>query len=414
MHQAGRGQTHGQADGAPAAGREAVRSTVILVDFLKLSLSRCGRYEWVLVIVDQLTRTCVVVPVKNKTAATAARIFHERWLALFPDPTFLITDGGTHFRCELFREITRLRGFHHHIVAPHSQWSNGGVERCNRVYLRGMRALLNSQRADICDWPRWVSTVQEAMNKVLRIHSRGDKTPAELLTGVMPVTAVARLTRLGVDGETVKADSVPEHVLLEHLEELHEGMAQLWSKAVEGQQKRQRQNAKARAKKRLRRENIPRIQVGDAVLIARANTTNKLEMTWTGPHQITNAISPHVYEAEPMLPVRGRRRRIIAHIVRIRRFASGLLGTPADRNRIEREALTDYPDNVVKRFVGHRVAADGQLLITVRWLGYDQAHDTPEPAHQLAQDVPNLLEEYLRLHQHEGAVGRTLRQFFGP
>ena len=100
--------------------------------------------------------------------------------------------------------------------------------------------------------------------------------------------------------------------------------------------------------------------------------------------------------------------------MRIRRFASGLLGTPADRNRIEREALTDYPDNVVKRFVGHRVAADGQLLITVRWLGYDQAHDTPEPAHQLTQDVPNLLEEYLRLHQHEGAVGRTLRQFFGP
>ena len=89
------------------------------------------------------------------------------------------------------------------------------------------------------------------MNKVLRIHSRGDKTPAELLTGVMPATAVARLTRLGVDGETVKADSVPEHVLLEHLEELHEGMAQLWSKAVEGQQKRQRQNVKERAKKRL-------------------------------------------------------------------------------------------------------------------------------------------------------------------
>jgi hypothetical protein len=98
--------------------------------------------------------------------------------------------------------------------------------------------------------------------------------------------------------------------------------------------------------------------------------------------------------------------------VRIRRFANGLLGTPADRSRIEKEALADYPDNVVKRFVGHKVAADGQLLVTVRWLGYDRAHDTDEPAHQLAEDVPNLLEEYLRLHQGEGAVGRTLKQFF--
>ena len=98
--------------------------------------------------------------------------------------------------------------------------------------------------------------------------------------------------------------------------------------------------------------------------------------------------------------------------MRIRRFANGLLGTPADRMRIEQEALRDYPDNVVKRFVGHKVAADGQLLVTVRWLVYDQAHDTDAPSHQLTQDVPNLLEEHLRLHQGEGAIDRTLNQFF--
>jgi len=65
--------------------------------------------------------------------------------------------------------------------------------------------------------------------------------------------------------------------------------------------------------------------------------------------------------------------------------------------------------------VGHATAADGQLLIKVRWLGYDQAHDTEEPAHQLAQDVPQLLEEYLRLHANEGAVRRTPSpNFSGP
>ena len=115
-----------------------------------------------------------------------------------------------------------------------------------------------------------------------------------------------------------------------------------------------------------RKENIPHIQVGDVVLVARATITNKLEMTWTGPHQVVNAISPYVYEVEPMLPVRGLRHRIITHIVIIRRFANGLLYTPADRSRIEKEALRDYPDNVVKRFVGHKVGADDQLLITVR------------------------------------------------
>ena len=37
-----------------------------------------------------------------------------------------------------------------------------------------------------------------------------------------------------------------------------------------------------------------------------------------------------------------------------------------DVQRIEKEALADYPDNVVKRFVGNKVAADGHLLVTVR------------------------------------------------
>ena len=385
---------------------------VIALDYLDLPKDRHGVYVAVLIIVDQLTRTCVVVPTKDKTAATAAKILHERWLSLFPDPAFVVTDGGTHFRCALFREIARIRGFQHHIVAPHCQFGNGGVERLNRVFLRSMRALISAQRKDISDWPRWSSVVQEALNKVLRVKSRGNKTPAQLLTGVIPATAVARLTRLGVHADAIKADAVPEDVLLAHLDDIHASMELLWAKAVDGQLRRQKQNERARAKKRRRKENIPRIQVGDAVLVARANNNNKLQMTWTGPHQVVNAISPYVYEVEPMLPVRGRRRRIIAHIVRIRRFSNGLLGTPADRKRIEQEALRDYPDNVVKRFVGHKVAADGQLTVTVRWLGYDRAHDTDEPAHQLAQDVPNLLEEYLRLHQGEGAIDRTLNQFF--
>ena len=71
----------------------------------------------------------------------------------------------------------------------------------------------------------------------------------------------------------------------------------------------------AREKKRVRKENIPNIRLGDAVLVAEAVPSNKLQMTWTGPHQVVNAVSPYVYEVEPMLPVRGRRRRKLVHIV---------------------------------------------------------------------------------------------------
>ena len=247
----------------------------------------------------------------------------------------------------------------------------------------------------------------------MAVPSRGSKTPAQLLTGVTPLTAAARLTRLGVRAEKTKAEEVDEETLIDHLQDIHTSMELLWDKAVQVQRCRQRYNASLRAGDRRRKSNIPRINVGDAVLVAQAVRPDKLAMTWTGPHMVTNAVSPFVYECEPMLPVRGRRRKIIAHIVRVRRFADNLLGTAADRKRIEKEALTDFPDNVVKRFVSHRTDTAGQLLIKVRWLVYDHAHDTEEPAHQLAKDVPQLLEEYLRQHDGEGPVARTLATYFG-
>lgn len=108
-----------------------------------------------------------------------------------PGPGLL---GGTHFKCELFRELARIRGFKHHIVAPYSQWGNGGAERLNSVFLDSERALINSQRKDVCDWPKFTAVSNEALNKVLPVSCRGNKTPVQLLTGVMEKTAVSKLT----------------------------------------------------------------------------------------------------------------------------------------------------------------------------------------------------------------------------
>ena len=51
---------------------------VVELDYLDLIESRCGKNKSVLVIVDQLTRVCVIVPVMDKVASTASKIFHER------------------------------------------------------------------------------------------------------------------------------------------------------------------------------------------------------------------------------------------------------------------------------------------------------------------------------------------------
>jgi len=122
---------------------------------------------------------------------------------------------------------------------------------------------------------------------------------------------------------------------------------------------------------------------------------------------------PKKHERRSMLMNPGSRRVKVVHVVRIRRFANGVLGTEVDRKVIEEAARRDYPDNVVKRLVAHEVVpGSGVLRIRVRWLGFGSAHDTWEPVHQLAEDVPELVEEYLRRCKKVAVCARMLERFF--
>ena len=163
---------------------------VVALDFMSIRANKRGGFKHILVIVDQLTRICVMVPTKNQTAATAARIFCERWLAFFPEPTFVISDGGPHFTADLFHEIAAIRGFNNHIVTPYSQWANAVVERLNKVIEDKLAAILNSRGDPWTAWPAWSPAIQEAVNKRMSVSSRGNKTPMELLTGQKPKSAL--------------------------------------------------------------------------------------------------------------------------------------------------------------------------------------------------------------------------------
>ena len=379
---------------------------VISLDYMDMpKAAKEYGFTAILVIVDQLTRICICVPTKDKTAATAAQILVGRWLSFFPDPAFLVSDGGTHFNCELFRQIAAIRGFQHHITAPYSQWANA-AERLNQELLKGFKQILHTTDTEIKHWPKWAAAIQECLNKQLPVSSRDNRTPMELLTGLAPRTAIQHIAWLGV--EAVQAAPISDEELRAPLANVHEAMRGYWTQAVQSQVDRAAKN------KKRDKGVVPRINVGDMVLIAEAVRENKLQMKWTGPHQVMTTISPYVYEVLPMLRVPSRRRPKKVHIVRIRRFSAGALGTDADREAIQAAALRDYPDNVVQRFVSHNFgpAPECQLMLRVRWLGYDAAHDTHEPVTNLIEDVPDLVEAYLRKHPDDRACTRMLRRFF--
>jgi hypothetical protein len=179
------------------------------------------------------------------------------------------------------------------MVVPYSPWSNGGVERLNRVFLQAMRALLDTRGlASSADRVALVPVMQGCINKVLKVSLRGGRTPMELLTGLAPKSGVAHIAWLGVAADV--ATAIPESEVEHALTNMHTALKELWAEAVQVQQRRRRSNARAGG-------TLPIFEVGDLVLVAAAVRPDKLSVTWTGPHTVVGAASPFVYSVEPCL-----------------------------------------------------------------------------------------------------------------
>ena len=184
-----------------------------------------------------------------------------------------------------------------------------------------------------------------------------------------------------------------------HMQGLHQALRGLWADAVTAQQVRRRG-------RKPKRTHLPQFQVGDTVLVAQTVPTSKLAMTWTGPHEVVQPVNKFVYKVRPCVPEQGKRRPQIVHVVRMRRFANAALGSAADARAIEKAALADFPDNIPQRLCEHRMTDMG-MEIRVRWLGFDETHDSWEALSRLAEDVPELVEQFLYKHRAEAIKVRT-------
>ena len=67
----------------------------------------------------------------------------NEWLSHYPDPLLLHTDGGTHFRNDLLKELTQMLDIEHHITLAYCPWANGSVEVVGKDLVYTTRALLS-------------------------------------------------------------------------------------------------------------------------------------------------------------------------------------------------------------------------------------------------------------------------------
>ena len=60
---------------------------------------------------------------------------------------------------------------------------------------------------------------------------------------------------------------------------------------------------------------------------------------------------------------------------------------------LEGEDVDDLTEFVIDRVIAHRVGADGQRWLRIRWFGYDSSQDSWEPVVNIP---PELVRRYVR------------------
>ena len=137
--------------------------------------------KYILTFEDDLTKFMECVPLQNMEATTVAKAFVERIICRLSIPEKLITDQGTNFQSQLFRECCKLLKIKKIATTAYHPQSNGSLERSHRPLADYLRIF--SQKNENA-WDEFLATAMFARNSA--IHASTKYTPMELLYGFNP------------------------------------------------------------------------------------------------------------------------------------------------------------------------------------------------------------------------------------
>ena len=162
------------------------------------TLCPSGGFEYLLIVVDRLTRFCFAKPQADLSAATTLRtlltIFH-----VFGFPMRIYTDNGSAFS-GLLGEFARYAGLRHIFVLPYSPQANGPAE----ATVKRIGDLLSKHARAHKNWHLVIQWVPFALN--CHVHTLSGVSPYFAVFGRQPLTVpdleVLPHLRLDYDGSS--------------------------------------------------------------------------------------------------------------------------------------------------------------------------------------------------------------------
>jgi transposase InsO family protein len=109
--------------------------------------------KYILTFQDELSKFLVAIPIPKQDTETVAKEFIKHVILKVGTPIKLLTDQGSNFLSEVFRNTCKLLKIKKLLTTPFHPESNGSLERSYRVLKEYLRHYI---KEDQSNWEKWV------------------------------------------------------------------------------------------------------------------------------------------------------------------------------------------------------------------------------------------------------------------
>ena len=165
---------------------------IIGIDFLHLEECK-GRHEYVLIVIDHVTRFAQAYATKNKSGKTAANCIFNDFILNFGFPNRIHHDQGGEFNNKMWSALHSLSGIDKSKTTPYHPMGNGQCERMNRTLINMLKTLSEKHKSD---WKNHLRQLMFAYNSTVcastgfsphyLMFGRESRLPVDFVFGIEP------------------------------------------------------------------------------------------------------------------------------------------------------------------------------------------------------------------------------------
>lgn len=227
--------------------------------------------KYILTLQDDLTKYSIAMPIPNQEAITISKVFVENFICKFGSPDFILTDQGTNFMSDVFKEMCKLLKIKKLQTTAYHPQTNGALERSHRTLTEYLRTYVDGDQSN---WDTYLPYAMFCYNSTP--HSSTNIMPFELLHGFKPTIPTS-----------LKSNPQIYYNYDDYLFELKNRFNNSYQIA-----KDKLISSKEKSKTYYDRNcNVVKFNTGDNVLVKNETQKNKFEPLWHGPYEIIEIIS---------------------------------------------------------------------------------------------------------------------------